>query len=33
VRPYEDALEHLVNYVALNRPDPPALDTLPAATN
>ena len=33
VRPYEDALEHLVDYVALNRSDPPDLDTLPAATN
>ena len=31
VRPYEEALEHLVNYVALNRPDPPNLDALPPA--
>lgn len=33
VRPYEDALEHLVDYAALNRSDPPDLDTLPAAKN
>jgi len=33
VRPYEDALEHLVDYVALNRSDPPDLDRLPAAKN
>jgi len=31
VRPYEDALEHLTDYVALNRPDPPNLDALPPA--
>jgi len=31
VRPYLDALEHLKNYVALNRPDPPELDALPPA--
>ena len=31
VRPYVEALEHLTNYVALNRPDPPDLDTLPPA--
>lgn len=31
VRPYVDALEHLTNYVALNRPDPPDLDALPPA--
>lgn len=31
VRPYLDALEHLTNYVALNRPDPPDLDALPPA--
>jgi len=28
VRPYLDALEHLKNYVALNRSDPPDLDAL-----
>lgn len=31
VRPYEDALEHLTDYVALNRSDPPDLETLPPA--
>ena len=30
VRPYLDALDHLKNYVALNRPDPPDLDALPS---
>lgn len=29
VRPYLDALEHLTDYVAGNRPDPPKLDELP----
>lgn len=32
VRPYEAALEHLVDYVALNRPDPPSVDNLPPAS-
>jgi hypothetical protein len=32
VRPYLDALEHLVDYVALNRPDPPNMSELPPAT-
>ena len=32
VRPYEDALEHLVDYVALNRSDPPKLENLPPAS-
>lgn len=31
VRPYISALDHLTNYVALNRPDPPDLDALPPA--
>jgi len=31
VRPYLEALEHLTNYVGLNRPDPPNLDALPPA--
>jgi len=32
VRPYLDALEHLVDYVALNRSDPPSVDALPPAS-
>jgi len=32
VRPYLDAFEHLVDYVALNRSDPPAVDALPPAS-
>ena len=32
VRPYLDALAHLVDYVALNRPDPPQMDELPPAS-
>lgn len=31
VRPYLDALEHLTDYVAQNRSDPPSLDALPPA--
>ena len=33
VRPYLDALAHLVDYVALNRPDPPQMDELPPASS
>jgi hypothetical protein len=29
VRPYHDGLEHLTDYVARNRPDPPKMDELP----
>jgi len=32
VRPYLDALAHLVDYAALNRPDPPQMDELPPAS-
>lgn len=32
VRPYLDALEHLTDYVGLNRPDPPQMDELPPAS-
>jgi hypothetical protein len=32
VRPYRDALAHLTDYVALNRPDPPRMDELPHAS-
>jgi len=32
VRPYLDALAHLTDYVALNRPDPPQMDELPPAS-
>lgn len=30
VRPYRDALTHLTDYIAGNRPDPPAVDDLPS---
>jgi len=29
VRPYHEGLEHLTDYVAQNRPDPPEMDALP----
>lgn len=32
VRPYLDALAHLIDYVAGNRPDPPNLDRLPSGS-
>lgn len=32
VRPYREALTHLKDYVAKNRPDPPSLDRLPPAS-